>query len=102
MARFIAWAVEQYPAERYALVIWNHGTGWKEDDLYASLRASGRLSSSSEQVRALAETVAATEQRPMLFTDTLDAIMARGIGYDDTAKDFLDNSELQRAIDAGL
>ena len=28
--------------------------------------------------------------------------MARGIGYDDTSSDFLDNSELQRAIDAGL
>jgi hypothetical protein len=25
---FIRWAMEKYPAKRYALVIWNHGGGW--------------------------------------------------------------------------
>jgi len=32
---FITWAKEFYPAERYALVIWNHGNGWRRsvDDL---------------------------------------------------------------------
>lgn len=29
---FIAWAKESYPAKRYALVIWNHGNGWKDGD----------------------------------------------------------------------
>ncbi len=35
---FIAWAKEFYPAERYALVIWNHGNGWRRsvDDLLRS------------------------------------------------------------------
>jgi len=35
LADFIAWAKEYYPAERYALVIWNHGNGWRRtaDDL---------------------------------------------------------------------
>lgn len=27
---FIAWATAKYPANRYALVIWDHGAGWKE------------------------------------------------------------------------
>lgn len=27
---FVGWAKEKYPARRYALVLWNHGTGWKE------------------------------------------------------------------------
>ncbi len=27
---FVAWAHENYPAKRYALILWNHGTGWKE------------------------------------------------------------------------
>lgn len=108
LARFLAWAVEAYPAERYALVIWNHGVGWKEDDLYASLRLSAPSQSraSSERgadpVRLLAREVAQRRQRPVMFSDSIDAIMARGIGYDDTSSDFLDNSELQRAIDAGL
>lgn len=26
---FFKWSAAQYPAERYALVIWNHGSGWK-------------------------------------------------------------------------
>src|SRR3954454_10835106 len=25
---FIRWAVRTAPAERYALVVWNHGSGW--------------------------------------------------------------------------
>jgi hypothetical protein len=27
---FVAWARENYPARHYALILWNHGTGWKE------------------------------------------------------------------------
>jgi len=26
---FVVWAVENYPAEHYALSIWNHGDGWR-------------------------------------------------------------------------
>jgi len=28
---FARWAKKKYPAKRYMLVIWNHGTGWKTD-----------------------------------------------------------------------
>lgn len=28
LADFAAWAVERFPAERYAFVVWNHGWGW--------------------------------------------------------------------------
>ncbi len=27
---FVKWAKTNYPAKRYALILWNHGTGWKE------------------------------------------------------------------------
>ncbi|HAW50085.1 TPA: hypothetical protein DCX16_03950, partial [bacterium] len=27
---FIQWGIDCYPAERYALVLWNHGGGWRE------------------------------------------------------------------------
>lgn len=39
---FIRWATDTAPAERYALVVWNHGSGWQPDDLeqlYAEVRA---------------------------------------------------------------
>lgn len=28
LADFVAWGKRNYPADRYALVIWNHGSGW--------------------------------------------------------------------------
>ncbi|PKM98902.1 MAG: hypothetical protein CVU79_01235 [Elusimicrobia bacterium HGW-Elusimicrobia-3] len=30
LADFIKWAKANYPARRYALVVWNHGNGWKK------------------------------------------------------------------------
>jgi hypothetical protein len=27
---FVRWTKNKYPAKRYALIFWNHGTGWKE------------------------------------------------------------------------
>lgn len=39
LTSFIQWAKQTYPAEHYALIIWDHGAGWKE----RSLKASGVL-----------------------------------------------------------
>ncbi|HEY9071160.1 MAG TPA: clostripain-related cysteine peptidase [Candidatus Ozemobacteraceae bacterium] len=30
LLNFVDWASRTYPARRYALILWNHGTGWKE------------------------------------------------------------------------
>jgi clostripain len=30
LTSFIEWAVANYPAQHYALVLWNHGSGWRE------------------------------------------------------------------------
>lgn len=30
LLNFVKWAVKNYPAKKYALILWNHGTGWKE------------------------------------------------------------------------
>lgn len=27
---FVKWSVDNYPAKKYCLILWNHGTGWKE------------------------------------------------------------------------
>lgn len=29
-SNFAVWAMKKYPARRYALVLWNHGTGWSD------------------------------------------------------------------------
>jgi len=33
MSNFIDWATTNYPAGKYLLVIWNHGSGWREIDI---------------------------------------------------------------------
>jgi len=32
LTNFINWATENYPAEKYVLILWDHGAGWKEVD----------------------------------------------------------------------
>lgn len=82
---FIVWGQRTFPAEHYAVVIWNHGGGWKEDDIYSGVRGEA-------------------PERPALFRSTLAAIRRQGkegerwIAADDTSKDFLDNHELQEAF----
>ncbi|RCK81326.1 MAG: Clostripain [Candidatus Ozemobacter sibiricus] len=43
---FVRWCKQIAPAERYALILWNHGTGWKEisPDVYASMDEAPVLS----------------------------------------------------------
>jgi hypothetical protein len=41
---FIRWAKRKAPAERYALTIWNHGSGWDPldfDELYSQVKSAG-------------------------------------------------------------
>jgi hypothetical protein len=103
LARFISWALQEYPAERTALVLWNHGSGWKEDDVYKVAQRLGSLRAGREALlRPLVARLAQRRKRPPLFAPTLNAILARGIGYDDTSCDFLDNAEMQQALSQGL
>jgi hypothetical protein len=86
---FVHWAVKTYPADRYALVLWNHGAGWDDTDVYANERSRG--------VRRLAD-----RMRHAVFTTAVRRAVekarqnrtARAILFDDNAKDFLDNQEL--------
>jgi hypothetical protein len=98
---FCSWAMQNYPAEHYALILWNHGAGWKDDDVYRSAQKSGveRLIS-RRQVRGLAS----GKSSRALFSNTLQHIVSeivqnqRAILFDDTSADFLDNHELKRVL----
>ena len=87
---FFSWAAANYPADRYAVVVWNHGSGIDEADIYANVRSSRR---------------GGPKMRSALFRSSLDRIEEsatrgndRGIAYDDTNRDFLDNAELHRVL----
>jgi len=80
---FCQWAVENYPADRYALILWNHGSGWWEE---AKSRAAGPAGW--------------IPRRPLFRHNFPQA--HRSICYDDTSGgDALDNREL-RVVLAGI
>ena len=80
---FCQWAIANYPADRYALILWNHGSGWWEDVKSRTAGPAGKTS------------------RHHLFRHNLPQAH-RSICYDDTSGgDALDNREL-RVVLAGI
>lgn len=99
---FIVWGIENYPAQHYAVILWNHGTGWKEDDIYAFARNRGvQLKASDDEVRSLSRN---TRLSSAFFLSSILEVMqledgeSRAIAFDDSSLDFLDNAKLQQAF----
>lgn len=81
LRQFIVESVRAYPADHYALIIWNHGTGWLDVNVYAGVRALGGAAPLFKR-----ETV------------TLPDGATRPIAFDDSSKDFLDTADLRQAL----
>ena len=99
---FLKWGINGFPAKRKIAVIWNHGGGVKDTDIYKSF--AGKVKSSlfvpQEQrntttVQKLQGTVQA---RHLENLDNLLNLPQRMVCTDDTSRDFLDNLELKSAI----
>jgi len=88
---FLTWSAERYPAERYFLILWNHGSGWWEE---AKSRAAVRETSDARFRRS--------GSRASLFrhnTNIPDHTTHRSICYDDhSGGDALDNRELKDVL----
>ena len=88
---FLTCSAERYPAERYFLILWNHGSGWWEE---AKSRAAAPKDSAVRSRRP--------SSRSSLFchkTDTPSPNAHRSICYDDTSGgDALDNRELKNVL----
>ncbi len=102
---FFTWAIQTYPAEHYLAVLWNHGSGIDETDIYKTVSARGLQvrrkvrKSSTEIPRSHVRSVVSRRYRQSLFSTTIDnALSFRAIALDDTARDFLDNIELKRVF----
>ncbi|MBE0558034.1 MAG: peptidase C11, partial [Proteobacteria bacterium] len=93
---FVKWGVKTYPAERYALILWNHGGGWDDVDVYANdrLRSIQRLARGRIRHAFFSSTVHS------LLTRSTNGVKLRAILYDDNAKDFLDNMEMKKVLAA--
>jgi hypothetical protein len=100
---FVSWACQAYPAKRYALVLWNHGAGWKDTDIYQIAEARGVAERVTRgQVRGLAR----GRVSRALFSTSLERLVVaaveteRAILFDDSSADFLDNLELRQVLEA--
>ncbi len=107
---FVDWGITNYPADHYLLVLWNHGAGWDDANLYQGdvfggaappvLRKSQPVvtrGAAAVKPVAFAQARAglARTRRALFSTTVAAAIKQRGIAYDDQAQDFLDNIELK-------
>lgn len=109
---FVKWGIDRYPARHYLLVIWNHGNGWDDENVYRLARntlklgirrrgdvvlraGGGRDSVSIRRIRAIG---GKKFRRALFRTSVANALATRGIAYDDAAQDFLDNLEMKRVL----
>jgi hypothetical protein len=102
---FFRWAINRYPADRLLGVIWNHGSGIDETDVYERARrrgvalVHGRARGPADLSRGLVSTALSSRHRRALFGSTMAAaIQDRAIAFDDTSRDFLDNVELKKVL----
>lgn len=110
---FVTWAVASYPAQCYMLVLWNHGAGWDDANLYEGDVFSGATPPVARKKQPLPQRGRArgaalpmsqtraglSHTRRALFRSTVQkAVSSRGIAFDDQAQDFLDNVELKRVM----
>jgi len=108
------WAFEQCPAERYALVLWSHGSGWRPEDRGAPAALSGWTAAEVAQIAreargddavSVSEMGRAAQAGSMaLFRTTLAQILGqddpteRAICFDDGSGHSLDTLELARVV----
>lgn len=96
---FILWAAQAHPARHYALVLWNHGSGWKDEDIH---QAAQRLGVEDSIPPANLRSLSSGKTSRALFRSTIDQIVIessqRAILYDDSSADFLDNQEMGQLL----
>jgi hypothetical protein len=102
---FVRWVAQAAPAERYALVLWNHGSGWQPDDLddlYDEVRRErnvGRVT--ARELNILSERQVGFS----FFTTSVEEVLAqpsagaRAILSDDGTGHSLDTIELDRVLE---
>jgi hypothetical protein len=102
---FVAWAHAKAPAERQALVLWNHGGGWRPgdfDQFYSEVHGP----TASRDRRSEINTRAAQSLGRMIFSSAIRRIVAlptrseREICADDGSGHSLDTIELGRVCEA--
>lgn len=103
---FVRWAAKAAPADRYALVVWNHGSGWGVDDLdevYTEVKnKAGDTGVSPRElgVRSTQQIGRTLFKKPVEKVLELPNLRERAIASDDGSGHSLDTIELYNALEA--
>jgi hypothetical protein len=94
LADFVAWSKRTYPAKRYALILWDHGQGWRgilspTDELRVMVSRAG--------IDPLSQPVVGKMRLGFPFRTAIGSPF-RTLSYDETNKDKLYNQEIQLAL----
>ncbi len=100
---FLIWGTKNYPANRNIVIVWNHGGGIKDTDIYKSIAPKFKSSlfvppknrTGSSFDKLITRTTGITELKTI---DELLNVSHRMVCTDDTSRDFLDNIELKSAL----
>lgn len=102
---FIKWGIEFAPAEKYMVIIWAHGTGAYDEDIYYADDDTMRPNIKRHGVFRPAfanQPVTLEHSHASITADALSAndppLLMTAIAPDDTNKDLLDNVELKKAL----
>jgi hypothetical protein len=89
LAAFIDWGMGRYPANRYFLVVWNHGQGWR-----FQLAANREL-----KIMAARDGMATRSSLPPTALQAVPPLGSfRSVSSDDDTGNVLYNSQVQRVI----
>lgn len=100
LLNFISWVADHYPAERYGLILWNHGGGWEPTEMDRIARAVNAPDYTMSEVQDRA----ASPLGQVFFRTTLETIFGlhtandRAICSDDGSGHSLDTVELGRVL----
>jgi hypothetical protein len=97
------WLFEQYPAERYGLVLWSHGSGWEPSEIEEVAKVARPVAPADS---AESKERAGAPGSRALFRTTLRSLLKperraeRAVLFDDGTGHSLDTLELARVAGA--
>ena len=101
LSSFLEWGLTTYPAERTCIILWNHGAGWDDTNVYravnklgAKIARKGIFGPRAGHLRALGR----RSQQTFFASSITRGVRDRAIAFDDQAMDFLDNIELKNVM----
>ncbi|MCI0515237.1 clostripain-related cysteine peptidase [candidate division KSB1 bacterium] len=103
LTNFINWAVQNYPAQHYVLVLWDHGSSWRKLNrkmsLFNFMPALNAPQNSVTPAPPRSSSLAPIPHKPPAISP-FDAGwgVTKDVCYDDTDQDFLSNAEVASAL----